>query len=71
MFNRDKGEVDFSTKLECKEVEGNDEADHAIHGVKKKLKSLLSVTCQVQELINCAIDPKNLCLMYPGWQPWL
>ena len=47
------------------------DADIALFGVKKKLTRLLSVECQVQELINTAQDEGNLCRMYPGWQPWL
>ena len=49
----------------------DDEADHAVFGVEKKLSSLLAVECHVQELINEATDKRNLCRMYPGWQPWL
>ncbi|KAI8900902.1 hypothetical protein BC833DRAFT_580124 [Globomyces pollinis-pini] len=50
---------------------GNKDADVALFGVKKKLSSTLSVDSQIQELITNAMDPRNLCRMYPGWQPWL
>jgi ataxia telangiectasia mutated family protein len=49
----------------------NDEAGIALFGIKKKLSSSISVEGQVQELINQAMDPRNLCRMFPGWQPWI
>ena len=62
--------IDGSVKTsEASRVE--DEADHALFGVEKKLSSLMAVECQVQELLNEATDKRNLCRMYPGWQPWL
>ena len=44
--------------------------------VKEKLSgveggSVLNVTGQVNELVNQASDPLNLCRMYKGWRPWL
>ncbi|KAJ3326194.1 hypothetical protein HDV06_000070 [Boothiomyces sp. JEL0866] len=54
-----------------KEISGNEEADIALFGVRKKLSSNLSVECQVEELVNSAMDPNNLCRMYPGWQSWI
>jgi serine-protein kinase ATM len=39
---------------------GNEEADRALFGVRRKLTSNLSVECQVSELINYATDPSNL-----------
>ena len=26
---------------------------------------------QVNHLIQDATDPANLCLLFPGWQPWM
>ncbi|KAJ3261955.1 hypothetical protein HK103_003798 [Boothiomyces macroporosus] len=54
-----------------KEISGNEEADIALFGVRKKLSSNLSIECQVEELVNSAMDPNNLCRMYPGWQSWI
>lgn len=51
--------------------DGTEEADVALFGVRKKMSSALSVQCQVQELINEAMDPRNLCRMFPGWQAWI
>jgi len=31
----------------------------------------LSVSGQVNHLIREAMDPKNLCRLFPGWQPWV
>ena len=31
----------------------------------------LSVSGQVTHLIQEASDPANLCLLFPGWQPWI
>ncbi|CAB3982970.1 serine- kinase ATM [Paramuricea clavata] len=33
--------------------------------------TLLSVKGQVNHLIREARDPKNLCRLFPGWQPWI
>ncbi|CEM27483.1 unnamed protein product [Vitrella brassicaformis CCMP3155] len=32
---------------------------------------LLSIECQVDELMQAAMDKGNLCLMYGGWTPWV
>ena len=31
----------------------------------------LSVNGQVNRLIQEATDPANLCVLFPGWQPWI
>ena len=31
----------------------------------------LSVSGQVNALIQEATDPANLCQLFPGWQPWV
>lgn len=31
----------------------------------------MSIAGQVNHLIQEASDPKNLCRLYPGWQPYL
>ncbi|KAJ3289201.1 hypothetical protein HK104_007669 [Borealophlyctis nickersoniae] len=49
---------------------GNKEAERALLDVRKKLSSPLSVEYQVNELIQSAMDPRNLCKLFPGWQPW-
>nr|KAJ3423134.1 hypothetical protein HK105_001834 [Polyrhizophydium stewartii] len=53
------------------DTRGNEEAERALFGVRKKLSSTLSVECQVSQLISAASDPGNLSRLFPGWQPWL
>lgn len=62
--------VENQTESE-KDFFGNEEADRALFGVRKKLTTNLSVECHVSELINAASDPSNLSRMYPGWMPWM
>jgi ataxia telangiectasia mutated family protein len=58
---------------------GSDNAQVALDGVKKKLQGFLEATdvipltpaAQVDRLIRAATDPRNLSLMFAGWQPWL
>jgi phosphatidylinositol kinase/protein kinase (PI-3 family) len=47
------------------------DATRALHGVSDKLSTALSVEYRVNELIVEATDRKNLCMLFPGWQPWL
>ncbi|KAK2185679.1 hypothetical protein NP493_226g01000 [Ridgeia piscesae] len=49
-----------------------------VNGVfrRQKLQGLedsvqLSVSGQVNQLIQAALDPKNLCRLFPGWQPYI
>ncbi|KNC99195.1 uncharacterized protein SPPG_05451 [Spizellomyces punctatus DAOM BR117] len=49
----------------------NKEAERALFVVRKKLSSGVSVECQINELIQTAVDPGNLSRMYHGWQPWM
>lgn len=72
-IQQDKEEtpMDETTISKDSTLEGNAEADIALFGVSKKLSSPLSVECQVQELITTAIDPKLLCALFHGWQPFL
>ena len=54
----------------------NREAERALIRVKEKLQgyedgAYLSVEGQVNVLIQTAQDPALLCLLYPGWSPWL
>ena len=32
---------------------------------------VLSVEGQVKNLVADATDPENLCVLFPGWAPWL
>jgi hypothetical protein len=43
-----------------------DNADRAIRGVRHKLDRSLSVQYTVNELITCATDEHNLCLIFGG-----
>ncbi|KAI0031450.1 hypothetical protein K488DRAFT_86827 [Vararia minispora EC-137] len=46
-------------------------ADRALSAVARKLDRALSVEYTVNELIAEATDPANLCVMFPGWSPYL
>ena len=58
---------------------GSDNAQAALQGVKRKLQGLLDNTdvlpltpsAQVDRLIRSSTDPRNLAVMFAGWQPWL
>jgi ataxia telangiectasia mutated family protein len=63
--------VDVDAPILPPEQEVEEEADFALFGIQKKLLSSLTVECQIQDLINTAVDKRNLCRMYPGWQPWI
>ncbi len=52
-------------------TDGNKEAARAVIAVQRKLQCNLSAECQVSELLQQAMDPANMCKMFPGWQPWL
>jgi ataxia telangiectasia mutated family protein len=65
--NVDEADIDTIKENEKQ----HDEAAIALFGVKKKISNGISVACQVQELIQQATDPRNLCRMFPGWQPWV
>ncbi|XP_044477149.1 serine/threonine-protein kinase ATM isoform X3 [Mangifera indica] len=69
---------DLETSLEGTEGEheGNKDATRALMRVKQKLDGyedgeMRSVHGQVQQLIQDAINPERLCLMFPGWGAWL
>ena len=56
----------------------NQAAERALFKVKQKLQGygaachdVLSVEGQVKHLIADARDPENLCVLFPGWAPWL
>ncbi|KAJ3412055.1 hypothetical protein HDV05_001335 [Chytridiales sp. JEL 0842] len=53
------------------QISHNNHAERALIGVRRKLSETLSVECHINELILTASDPRNLCRMYPGWQPWI
>lgn len=58
-------------KIDNNEPQNNKEAERAIMGVMERLEHTLSVGSLINELINNATDPENLCLMYAGWAAWL
>lgn len=54
----------------------NKMAKRVLLRLKQKLDGIedgvhLSVSGQVNHLIREAMDPKNLCRLFPGWQPWV
>jgi len=61
------------------DLDKNEAAAHAIIKIQEKLQGYedgtsgeqQSVEGQVQLLINSARDRDNLCVMFPGWAPWM
>ncbi|XP_072019634.1 serine-protein kinase ATM-like [Amphiura filiformis] len=58
------------------EAEANKMAERVLLRLGEKLRGVedgvsLSVNGQVNRLIQEARDPKNLCRVFPGWQPWV
>lgn len=58
----------------CQEV--NKTAERALIRLQQKLQGMedtipMSISGQVNMLIQKAQDPRNLCQLYPGWQPYL
>ena len=54
----------------------NKMAERVLLRLQEKLEGIedgvpLSVSGQVNQLIQEATDPSNLCLLFPGWQPWI
>ena len=66
-------EVEGSSKksTNISDKTGNKDASRALIMVQKKLSSELSVEFKVNELLQQAMDPRNLSVIFPGWQPWL
>ena len=60
-----------------KEVEStNKMAERVLLRLQEKLEGIedgvpLSISGQVNHLIQEATDPANLCRLFPGWQPWI
>jgi len=44
----------------------NDDIERAFLGVKSKLSEQMSVACQINELIEMAMNPENLSRLFPG-----
>ena len=54
----------------------NKMAERVLLRLQEKLEGIedgvpLSVSGQVNQLIQEATDPSNLCLLFPGWQSWI
>lgn len=54
----------------------NKMAERVLLRLQEKLEGIedgvpLSVSGQVNNLIQEATDPANLCVLFPGWQPWI
>lgn len=54
----------------------NKMAERVLIRLQEKLEGIedgvpLSVSGQVNHLIQEATDPENLCALFPGWQPWI
>ena len=60
------GETDSTNKM----------AERVLLRLQEKLEGIedgvpLSISGQVNHLIQEATDPANLCVLFPGWQPWI
>ena len=54
----------------------NKMAERVLLRLQEKLEGIedgvpLSCSGQVNLLIQEATDPANLCVLFPGWQPWI
>ncbi len=54
----------------------NKMAERVLLRLQEKLEGIedgvpLSVSGQVNHLIQEATDPENLCVLFPGWQAWI
>ena len=54
----------------------NKMAERVLLRLQEKLEGIedgvpLSVSGQVNHLIQEATDPENLCILFPGWQAWI
>ncbi|CAL1538508.1 unnamed protein product [Lymnaea stagnalis] len=70
------GESDIGLKTNESRENQNKLAERTLLRLKQKLNGLegnaqLSVSGQVNFLIQKASDPRNLCKLYAGWQPYL
>ena len=66
----------MATENTAREDNVNKMARRMLLRLKQKLDGVedgvhLSVSGQVNHLIREAMDPKNLCRLFPGWQPWV
>ena len=57
-------------------AKSNKMAERVLLRLREKLEGIedgvpLSVSGQVNHLIQEATDPGNLCMLFPGWQPWI
>lgn len=69
-FNGDENNANLIEEFHKTDI--GSEANNAIETVKKKLEAKgLSDEAIVRELIREAEDPKNLCLLFMGWSPFL
>ncbi len=70
------GETTFKGQDSNDGTEVNKVAERVVLRLRQKLQGVedgvaMSVKGQVNRLIQEATDPKNLCRIFPGWQPWL
>jgi ataxia telangiectasia mutated family protein len=66
----------LETRDSLDESSVNKMAERVLVRLRQKLDgvedgTLLSVKGQVNHLIREARDPKNLCRLFSGWQPWI
>jgi hypothetical protein len=55
----------------ARDVNGNVEADRSIATIRDKLSHAVSVQCQINELIQTAMNVDLLARLFQGWQPYL
>lgn len=72
------GEPNNSTSTAASEEEDstNKMAERVLLRLQEKLEGIedgvpLSISGQVNHLIQEATDPANLSVLFPGWQPWI
>ncbi|XP_022082003.1 serine-protein kinase ATM-like isoform X2 [Acanthaster planci] len=70
------GEAGFKGQDSSEGTEVNKVAERVVLRLRQKLQGVeegvaMSVKGQVNRLIQEARDPKNLCRLFPGWQPWI
>lgn len=42
-----------------------------LEGKQEGIIGTIAASVQIERLINEAISPRNLCMLFPGWDPYL
>lgn len=70
------GEPNNTSTANGQEDSTNKMAERVLLRLQEKLEGIedgvpLSISGQVNHLIQEATDPANLSVLFPGWQPWI